>query len=97
MVRKLMLIISKKILLSFFFLFKLLFIIGFFNLYAHSLLGAEVNITSKTEFNNILNYSNKIIESKSSSKYSLEYLLSSLITIFSLNALILGSLATSSS
>ena len=53
MVRKLMLIISKKILLNFFFLFKLLFIIGFFNLYAHSLLGAEVNITSKTEFNNI--------------------------------------------
>ena len=79
MVRKLMLIISKKILLNFFFLFKLLFIIGFFNLYAHSLLGAEVNITSKTEFNNILNYSNKIIESKSSSKYSLQLIREKLV------------------
>ena len=81
MVRKLMLIISKKILLNFFFLFKLLFIIGFFNLYAHSLLGAEVNITSKTEFNNILNYSNKIIESKSSSKYSLQLIREKLVEL----------------
>ena len=78
MVRKLMLIISKNI-IEFLLLFKLLFIIGFFNLYTHSLLGAEVNITSKTEFNNILNYSNKIIESKSSSKYSLQLIREKLV------------------
>ncbi|MFL2813057.1 MAG: hypothetical protein ACJZ8H_04560, partial [Paracoccaceae bacterium] len=74
-----MLIISKKILLNFFFLLKLLFIISFFNLYTHSLVVAEVNVTSETEYNNILNYSKKIIESKSSPKYSLQLIREKLV------------------
>lgn len=67
-----MLIISKKILLNISFLFKLFFLISFLNLFDYSLLVAENNLTSKTELNNVLNYSKNIIENKSSSKYSLQ-------------------------
>ena len=59
MVRKFMLIISKNIIEFLLFIQTSIHNL-FFNLYAHSLTGAEVNITSKTEFNNILNYQIKL-------------------------------------
>ena len=72
MVKLLMLITSKRELLNIFFLFKLFFLISLFNLYTYSLSVAEGNVKSETEINNVLNYSKEIIQSKSSSKYSLQ-------------------------
>ena len=79
MVKLLMQIASNKKLLNIFFLFKLFFLISLFNLNTFSLSVAEGNVKSETEISNVLNYSKEIIESKSSSKYSLQLMREKLV------------------
>ena len=72
---------SKKILSNIFFSFKLFLLIGFFNLYSYSCSAEDDPTKSETELNNVLNFSKKIIASKSSSEYSLKLVREKLVEL----------------